>query len=141
MNRDEIVAMLQSGICEVTFTKVNGELRNMPCTLKSDLLPVIDAQSISESKTRKTNVDNLSVWCTDKNEWRSFKIANVQEVVPIVKSWTVTLEEDPESGDLILPFSDEILADVGWKEGDVLEWIDNKNGSWSLVKKEEKKSK
>lgn len=57
------------------------------------------------------------------------------------KTWTVTLEEDPESGDLILPFTNEMLKEVGWKEGDVLEWIDNKNGSWSLVKKEEKKSK
>lgn len=58
-----------------------------------------------------------------------------------LKTWTVTLEEDPETGDLILPFSDEMLADVGWKEGDVLEWIDNKNGSWSLVKKEDKTDK
>jgi len=141
MTKEEIVAMLQAGICQVTFTKVNGELRKMPCTLKEELLPAKPVKSLQEEKTRKSNADNLSAWCTDKNEWRSFKIANVQEVVPIVKSWTVTLEEDPESGDLILPFSDEILADVGWKEGDVLEWIDNKNGSWSLVKKEEKKSK
>ena len=141
MTKEEIVAMLQAGICQVTFTKVNGELRKMPCTLKEELLPAKPVKNLQEEKTRKSNADNLSAWCTDKNEWRSFKIANVQEVVPIVKSWTVTLEEDPESGDLILPFSDEILADVGWKEGDVLEWIDNKNGSWSLVKKEQKKSK
>jgi hypothetical protein len=135
MTRDEIVSMLQSGICQVTFTKVNGELRKMPCTLKGDLLPVVDTQTINESKTRKTNADNLSVWCTDKNEWRSFKVANVQNVVPITKSWTVTLEEDPETGDLILPFTDEMLEEVGWQEGDVLEWIDNKDGSWSLHKK------
>lgn len=140
MTRDEIVTMLQAGVCQVTFTKVNGELRKMPCTLKSDLLPVADTQIINESKTRKTNADNLSVWCTDKKEWRSFKIANVQEVTPLIKSWTVTLEEDPTTGDLILPFSDEMLEEVGWQEGDVLEWIDNKNGSWSLVKKEEKKA-
>ena len=141
MTRDEIVAMLQLGVCQVTFTKVNGELRKMPCTLKSDLLPAIDTQNISENKTRKANTDNLSVWCTDKNEWRSFKVANVQEVEPIVKSWTVTLEEDPETKELILPFSDEMLEGLGWQEGDVLEWIDGKDGSWSLVKKEEQKSK
>ncbi len=52
------------------------------------------------------------------------------------KTWTVTLEEDPETGDIILPFSDEMLAEAGWQEGDVLEWIDNQNGSWSLVKKD-----
>jgi len=57
------------------------------------------------------------------------------------KSWTVTLEEDPESGDLVLPFTEEILKELGWKEGDVLEWVDNKDGSWSLVKKKIKKNK
>lgn len=56
-----------------------------------------------------------------------------------MKSWTVTLEEDPETGDLILPFTPEILDELGWKEGDVLEWVDNKDGSWSLVKKKQKK--
>lgn len=83
MTRDEIVTMLQNGICQVTFTKVNGELRQMPCTLKSDLLPVATVKESREDKTRKINTDNLSVWCTDKNEWRSFKIANVQEVIEI----------------------------------------------------------
>ena len=55
------------------------------------------------------------------------------------KSWTLTLEEDPETGDLLLPFTDEILKELGWKEGDVLDWVDNKDGSWSLVKKKQKK--
>lgn len=57
------------------------------------------------------------------------------------KSWTLTLEEDSETGDLILPFTEEILAELGWKEGDVLDWIDNKDGSWSLVKKKQRKNK
>ena len=56
-----------------------------------------------------------------------------------MKSWTLTLEEDPETGDLVLPFTPEILDELGWKEGDVLEWVDNKDGSWSLVKKKQKK--
>jgi hypothetical protein len=51
-------------------------------------------------------------------------------------SWTVTLEQDPETGELVMPFSEDMLARVGWKEGDVLEWKDNKNGSWSLTKKD-----
>lgn len=50
--------------------------------------------------------------------------------------WTIKLEEDPETGDLILPFTDEILESAGWKEGDTLEWIDNQNGSWTLKKVE-----
>ena len=53
-----------------------------------------------------------------------------------MSKWVVNLEEDPETGDLILPLSDEILAGTGWKTGDVLEWIDNENGSWTIRKKE-----
>jgi hypothetical protein len=50
-------------------------------------------------------------------------------------SWTVVLEEaDDGSGDLIMPFPDALLEEAGWKEGDVLEWIDNENGSYSLRK-------
>jgi hypothetical protein len=140
MTRDEIVSMLEQGICTVTFTKVNGELRHMPCTLKTDLLPAVVSESGTDKK-KKINTDNLSVWCTDKNEWRSFKVANVQEVKPLNKTYTITLEEDPDTGDLMLPFTDEILNEVGWKEGDTIEWIKNDNESYSLVKKDEQTQK
>lgn len=50
-------------------------------------------------------------------------------------SWTVAVEEDPETGDAILPFPPDLLANLGWKEGDTLEWHDNGDGSWTLEKK------
>ena len=50
------------------------------------------------------------------------------------KSWTVNLEEDPETGDLILPLNDDILAETGWKTGDSIDWTDNKDGSWTMKK-------
>jgi hypothetical protein len=50
--------------------------------------------------------------------------------------WTMTIEEDPETGDLMLPFSDEMLTSLGWKEGDVLTWTVKTNGSIILSKKE-----
>jgi len=53
------------------------------------------------------------------------------------RQWIVTLEEDPETGDLILPLNDDILEDTGWKTGDTIEWIDNKDGSWTMRKKVE----
>jgi len=34
----------------------------------------------------------------------------------------------------VLTFPDEMMEELGWKEGDILEWIDNKDGSWSLIK-------
>ena len=50
-------------------------------------------------------------------------------------SWTLTVEEDPATGDGILTFPEDLLEQAGWKEGDVLEWIDLNNGSWQLKKK------
>lgn len=51
-----------------------------------------------------------------------------------MKSWTVTIEQDGE--DLILPFTPDMLAQVGWDFGDVLEWHDNLDGTWSIMKKQ-----
>ena len=53
-----------------------------------------------------------------------------------MNSTVVTLVKDPETGDLILPLDDEIFSETGWEIGDTLEWIDQKNGSWVLRKKE-----
>jgi len=50
-------------------------------------------------------------------------------------TWTLTVEEDLETGEAILQFPPEMLEQVGWKEGDTLEWTDRGDGSWSLEKK------
>ena len=46
----------------------------------------------------------------------------------------ITLESD-DDGNLVLPLSDDILKEVGWETGDVIDWIDNKDGSWTMKKK------
>ena len=48
--------------------------------------------------------------------------------------WTIEVKEDPETGEAILPLPPDLLDKVNWKDGDTLEWIDNNDGSWSLVK-------
>jgi hypothetical protein len=49
--------------------------------------------------------------------------------------WTVTVQEaEDNSGDLVMPLPQEMLDQVGWVEGDTLEWIDNKDGSWGIQK-------
>ena len=48
--------------------------------------------------------------------------------------WTVTLEEDPETGDLILPLPQELLDLEVWIEGDTLDWTTNKDGSIIIQK-------
>jgi len=50
------------------------------------------------------------------------------------KTWTISLEEDPKTGYLILPLNDDILEQAGWKTGDNIDWTDNKDGSWTMKK-------
>jgi hypothetical protein len=59
----------------------------------------------------------------------NYKMKKIQS-----NSWTITLEEDHETGDLIMPIPQEVLELQEWQEGDTLEWIDLNNGSWQLKK-------
>jgi len=49
--------------------------------------------------------------------------------------WTVTLEQDPESDDLMMPLPQDLLDLLGCQEGDVLIWTQIETGAWSLSKK------
>lgn len=51
-------------------------------------------------------------------------------------SWTIKLETDPETGELLIPFPDDLMEQMAWQINDVLVWQDNKDGSWTIKKKE-----
>ena len=51
-------------------------------------------------------------------------------------TWIVELEEDPETGDLVMPFPPGLMEELGWKIGDTLTWESgNDSGSYRLTKK------
>ena len=77
MTPADLTTLLKQHVLEITFTKVNGETRVMPCTLRADRLP---PKPITEdSGTSRTKVPGVvSVFCTDKNEWRSFRFENLK---------------------------------------------------------------
>lgn len=80
ITRTQLSDLLHSGECIVEFTKINGEVRSMPCTLKADLIPATPVKVLAEGETpkvKKENPDVMNVWCLDKKEWRSFRIANL----------------------------------------------------------------
>ena len=83
---EQLTELLHKGECVVEFTKVNGEVRTMPCTLNEALIPPPPVHVTNTDnpidfpkpkKEKKPNPNVLSVWCLDKKEWRSFRIANV----------------------------------------------------------------
>lgn len=51
------------------------------------------------------------------------------------KTWTLEVQQH-EDGDYFIEFPDEVLEGAGWETGDTIEWIDNKDGSWTLKKRE-----
>jgi hypothetical protein len=64
--------------CEITFTKIDGTVRTMPCTLRDEAMP---QRAINEHhQTRIYKPETLSVWCLDKSEWRSFRVMNVTDI-------------------------------------------------------------
>ena len=65
----------------VTFTKVDGTVRVMNCTLKPELLPVVEAKPLAEGKQpRKESTTSIRVYDLEKKEWRSFTTKNVTKV-------------------------------------------------------------
>ena len=86
--------LLLENECVITFTKVNGEQREMPCTLRPDVVPPSPPPKVlaegEVAKVKKPNPDVMNVWCTDKKEWRSFRIANFISVK--VKDETNTVQ-------------------------------------------------
>jgi hypothetical protein len=51
------------------------------------------------------------------------------------KHWFADVEEDPETGDLVMVFPPGMLEELGWTQGDMLVWDVADNGDVSLKKK------
>ena len=70
-DRDEMIAELQKRVCRVIFKKVNGEERDMQCTLIEDVLPPL------KGTERQPNNEVIRAFDTLKGEFRSFRVENV----------------------------------------------------------------
>lgn len=45
------------------------------------------------------------------------------------------VQEDSDIGELYIQFTHGMLSQMGWHEGDMLEWLDNGDGSYIIQKK------
>lgn len=81
MSRQEIVEQLKTGVFNVTFTKLDGTERVMPCTLDEQLMPPAKKDDpLTQKKVRELNENVLIVYCTDKQAFRSFRVNNVKRI-------------------------------------------------------------
>ena len=74
MNYENYKTELRNGICEMTFTKKDGTLREMVCTLSMNHIPE-DKKPSGTSAGSTGSV--IAVWDVRKEEWRSFRIDSV----------------------------------------------------------------
>lgn len=79
MDKNDMIATLKESIVDVTFTKADGTVRNMACTLLEEKIPPVflNGTEQMEQKTRKTNPDVIAVVDIDVNQWRSFRVDSV----------------------------------------------------------------
>jgi hypothetical protein len=83
IDRYELKQILENSVTTVVFTKVNGEQREMKCTLLSEYLPksdVVGKQLLTETLTKEENPSTLRVWDVENNGWRSFRMDSINSV-------------------------------------------------------------
>ena len=80
-DRDGIIKDLKNNAVRVYFTKVNGEKRELRCSLKPDLLPPVTVhEHLDDMHSRPENKEIVAVWDLDNGGWKSFRIDSVEYV-------------------------------------------------------------
>ena len=79
--REELFELLKREVVEVTFTKLNGDERVMPCTLIENMLPPAKKDDpMSQKKIREISDKVIAVWAIESNAFRSFRYDRVKNV-------------------------------------------------------------
>lgn len=79
-NYDKVLDQLRSNVLQVTFNKVNGEQRVMPCTLQTDYMPELSESKVNQVKDFSVNKSVIRAFAIDKQSWRSFRIDNITAI-------------------------------------------------------------
>ena len=77
IDKEILVEQLHAGKCTVVFTKKDGTTRTMNCTLNPTLAN-LPTELKEETKCPPDNPNLVTVWDTDFNGWRSFRMDSVE---------------------------------------------------------------
>ena len=82
--KDDLLKMLKEKVVEVTFTKLDGEDRVMPCTLIENYLPPAKKdEPITQKKVRQISDKVLVVWAIESKGFRSFRYDRIKNIKPL----------------------------------------------------------
>mgnify|MGYP003116887092 CR=1 FL=1 len=73
-SREDLLNDLQGNQCRVVFKKKDDTLRTMICTLREDMLPSREAESLTK---KPKNESVVPVWDIRKKAWRSFRLDSI----------------------------------------------------------------
>ena len=84
--RDELMETLRKEVLEVTFKKLDGDERKMPCTLITSFLPPAKKDDpMTQKKVREVSDKVCAVWAVESKGFRSFRYDRVTKVEVIAK--------------------------------------------------------
>ena len=84
--RTELMETLRKEIVEVTFLKLDGDERKMPCTLITSFLPPAKKDDpMTQKKVREVSDKVCAVWAVEAKGFRSFRYDRVTKVEVIAK--------------------------------------------------------
>lgn len=83
MDYDHLVADLQSGVLEIIFTKMDGSMRTMRCTLARGLIPPMHQEDFAKNLTLDEMVvqygDDVSRWiaAAERGDLNSYPFGDI----------------------------------------------------------------
>ena len=84
--REELMELLRKEVAVVTFKKLNGDERTMPCTLIESFLPPAKKDDpITQKKVREISDKVCPVWAIESKGFRSFRYDRVTNIEVIDK--------------------------------------------------------
>lgn len=78
-NQEALKERLKNGIVLVSFTKKDGERRDMHCTLNGNHIKT-ESKAVSKETSRPVSTTSLAVYDVNKEAWRSFRWDSIIEV-------------------------------------------------------------
>ena len=94
--KEKLMEMLRESVVEVTFLKLDGDERKMPCTLMPSLLPAVAKEDpLTQKKVREISDKVIAVWAVESKGFRSFRYDRVTKVEVLLRE---TISNRTEEG-------------------------------------------
>ena len=94
--KEQLMEMLRKEVVEVTFLKLDGDERKMPCTLMPSFLPPATKEDpMTQKKVREISDKVVAVWAVESKGFRSFRYDRVTKVEVLLRE---TISNGTEEG-------------------------------------------